>query len=415
VLVHARMSGPGGPAVAVRSHVATDVRHGEIVPLDARLAYDVKPLLDRHADGSGLTIAVIGFEQFIDSDIATFRKHYGLSGPAPIHHPVNGGLTDKEKKRNEHGEVSLDIEVISAIAPKAQIISYEATNIDGGAAGVAMIKAAIDGPADIISYSWGSCDYGPNVTSKKYPKEAKALREQRKQTEALLTKAQKQGVTVFVSSGDQGAYDCQRNDFSDHHVSTDYPSDSAHVVSVGGTLLSVRQDGTYFGEAAWEWPLTNGGGGGGVNPFDAAPKWQFDHNISHNRALPDVSASASPTSGWSVFAHADNCPNEDVGCWHTIGGTSAATPFWAASMLIAKQYADRGAGKRHCFLAPALYALAYGNPAYPPFHDVTVGSNRHFPANAGFDAATGLGSPDVWNIARDLGPLFKASPGLCTR
>ena len=117
--------------------------------------------------------------------------------------------------------------------------------------------------------------------------------------------------------------------------------------------------------------------------------------------MPDVAASASPASGWLV---------RDSGGWSNVGGTSAASPFWAASMLLAEQYARSQGVTRRCFLAPILYTLASTQQPYPPFHDVALGGNRYYDAKKGWDYATGLGSPDVWNLARDLTAYLRTHP-----
>ncbi|HEY4346581.1 MAG TPA: hypothetical protein VGM80_03255, partial [Gaiellaceae bacterium] len=83
-------------------------------------------------------------------------------------------------------------------------------------------------------------------------------------------------------------------------------------------------------------------------------------------------------------------------------------PFWAASMLLAEQYAAKHGVKKTCFLAPILYKLAYTKQPYPAFHDVTHGGNRHYDAGRGWDYATGLGSPDVYNLTRDLTAYIRA-------
>jgi subtilase family serine protease len=92
------------------------------------------------------------------------------------------------------------------------------------------------------------------------------------------------------------------------------------------------------------------------------------------------------------------------------GGTSAATPFWAASMLLIQQYANSHHAGRIGFADPILYALAKGGQPYPPFHDVTTGSNRYYGAHAGWDPATGLGSPNVYNLARDVVAYLQHHP-----
>jgi kumamolisin len=97
-----------------------------------------------------------------------------------------------------------------------------------------------------------------------------------------------------------------------------------------------------------------------------------------------------------------------------MSGTSAATPFWAASMSLAEQYARAQGVPSQCFLAPLLYRVAATRGPYSPaFHDIVYGSNRYYPAKTGWDYATGLGSPDVWNLARDLVAYLKANPSAC--
>ena len=80
-------------------------------------------------------------------------------------------------------------------------------------------------------------------------------------------------------------------------------------------------------------------------------------------------------------------------------GTSAATPFWATSMLIVQQYMQKQRVGPLCFAAPLLYALAERSWRYPPFHDITIGDNRFYQAEPGWDFATGWGSPEVYNLA----------------
>jgi kumamolisin len=120
-----------------------------------------------------------------------------------------------------------------------------------------------------------------------------------------------------------------------------------------------------------------------------------------HRGVPDVSAAADPDSGWLT---------RDYGNWDAAGGTSAATPFWAASMLLAHQYAGKQGVTRRCFLAPILYRLAAAHPS--DFHDVRAGGNRYYDAGPGWDYATGLGSPDVWNLSRDLTAYLRSHPCL---
>jgi hypothetical protein len=68
-------------------------------------------------------------------------------------------------------------------------------------------------------------------------------------------------------------------------------------------------------------------------------------------------------------------------------------------MLLVAQYVEHAGAGPLCFAAPLLYAIAEKASARPPFHDVTVGGNRYYDAGAGWDFATGWGSPNVYNLA----------------
>jgi kumamolisin len=364
-----------------------DLPHGTLRPDDALQAYDVAALRQKGIDGAGLTIAILSLEHFppevkeTRDDVSTFRSTIHASGPMPADVKVDGGGTVSDTS-----EDNLDLDVVSAIAPGAQIVNYEAPSTASGEVDI-FSKLVADGKVSIATFSWGICDKGLTPAF-------------RQAVESSLKLAVRRGITIFVASGDSGSYDCQRSDFSDHSLSVDFPADLPQVVAVGGTLLSVATDGSYFAEAGWEDPLSNAGGGGGVNGHDPAPSWQSGLSLGGgHRVLPDVSASASPASGWLV---------RDGGSWSSYGGTSAAAPFWAASMLLAEQYVRQQGVARRCFLAPILYRLASGKQPFAPFHDVRLGGDRYYDAGPGWDYATGLGSPDVYNVARDLAVYVRA-------
>jgi kumamolisin len=367
-----------------------DLPHDALRPDDAAIAYDLAPLRKQGIDGTGESIAVVSLERFppsvseTSSDVSTFRARFGARGPSPQDVKVDGGGTVSDLSEDD-----LDLDVASAIAPGAQIINYEAPETAAGEVDV-FSKIVADGKVGIVTFSWGLCDSSlPSGF--------------RQAVSRSLQLAAARGITVFVSSGDSGSYDCQRQNFSNHTLSVDFPSDLPQVVSVGGTLLSVATDGSYFTESGWENPLSDAGGGGGINIREAAPSWQQAAHLpgDGHRVVPDVSASASPASGWIV---------RDYGNWDSFGGTSASSPFWASSMLLAEQYAEKHGVKRRCFLAPILYRLATTPQPYPAFHDVRTGGNRFYSAKKGWDFATGLGSPDVYNLTRDLTAYLRSHP-----
>ncbi len=93
-----------------------------------------------------------------------------------------------------------------------------------------------------------------------------------------------------------------------------------------------------------------------------------------------------------------------------IGGTSLASPLWAAMMDITDQYVVANGGAHLGFVNPAVYQLVNSAQTYPPYHDITNGTNGAYNAGPGWDAVTGLGSPDLYNFARDLVPAHHATP-----
>ncbi len=369
--------------------VPADIPNGVITPRVSAAAYDIAPLHKFGLFGQGQTVAIISFASFHDSDVRKFDRDLGISGPAVKHRRVAGGSPVGAGA----DEVNLDIDTIRSIAPKAQIIDYEGPN--GGVSYADMINAIIaDGKADIASMSWTNCDDALNLNPADRVATLQALRA-----------AVARGITLFNSTGDAGSYDCQRHFPTVHRLTVGFPVDSPYVVAVGGTRLATNARGAYAREYGWEDPLSNGGGGGGLNPKDRRPPWQKGPGVTNKysngkRQIPDVAAAADPDSGFYVVFD---------GQGHGIGGTSAATPFWAGSTVLIRQLARRnhvGVGGNKTgklgFLAPTLYKLASSPQPFPPFHDVRAGGNRYYAAGPGWDFSTGLGSPDVWNLGRDI-------------
>ncbi len=354
-------------------------------PIDLAKAYDIIPLYEAGLLGDGQTIAIVSFDTFTASDIATYDKKFGIDGPPVQRISVGKPLT---VPGDGTVEVALDIEVVRAVAPHAQILNFEGKN--GSIDHADLIDAIVeDGRADIVTDSWGKCDMADSfsVGSRQHGLRA-------------MQAAAAAGISFFIASGDHGAFDCWSSDPSDHRESVDFPSAGPYSVAVGGTQLSVRADGTYLSEAGWEDYLTTGGSGGGNNPTEKRPVWQVgpgvDNEFSNGkRQSPDVAASAAVDSAYEIFA---TSPGE-AGRWSHVYGTSAAAPFWAASMLLIRQLAEqRGVGPLG-YVNPMLYALADSSQRDTIFHDVTRGGNLQQPAGPGWDYATGLGSPDVTALA----------------
>jgi subtilase family serine protease len=357
-----------------------DVPQGGLTPQNVALAYNIAPLHALGVLGHGLKIAVVAFSDFHPAEPATFVRRYALGGPEPRVIKIAGGGTIDEGT----AETNLDIDIVRGVAPAAQVLVYEAPNPTSVATVVNRIVA--DHLASVVTDSWGNCQLQTDRA------------EQSGDIKALES-AVAAGISVFAASGDEGAYDCQREDLSNHRLSVDWPAASASVVSVGGTRLYLAPDGSYVKEAGWEGALSRSGGGGGVASGVSRPRWQSAPGVrGRARGVPDVSADADPGTGWSAYSSKQ---------FQQAGGTSASTPFWAASTLLIEQYARNHGAGRLGYLNPLLYTLASTRHASGALHDITAGGNRYYQAAPGWDAATGLGSPNVYNLARDITALLK--------
>jgi kumamolisin len=351
-------------------------------PKDLAAAYDVSPLYGISGDGKGETIAVLSIGRVSLTDYASFSSQIGLpAGPTPLVRV----LSTPDKKDTTEG--ALDLETVHAIAPQAQIVDYETSwsNLAG-----AINTIADNNAISVVSASFSACDgYTPSQDDE-LPDGF------RSDVESALMAAAMKGDSFFFASGDSGAYACEQATPSDTTLSVGFPSDAPYAIAVGGTVLSLNANGSYQSETAWQDDASNQGGGGGLNPVDAAPPWQAAVQIAGvsngRRQTPDVSAAAGAASPTLVYDKGD-------GGFEPVWGTSAATPIWAASMLLVAQYAEHAGAGPLCFAAPLLYAIAEKASARPPFHDVTVGGNRYYDAGAGWDFATGWGSPNVYNLA----------------
>lgn len=362
------------------------VPSGGMGPVDLAKAYDIVPLYTAGYLGEGQVIAVVSFDTYNPDDITEFDKEYGIDGPAPKRVAIGKAVP---KPGNGAVEVTLDVEILRAVAPHAQILNFEGQN--GKVSQTDIFDAIVqDGRADIVSDSWGRCDTQGSFNTG-----------DRARGMASLQAAAAKGVSVFVASGDNGVFDCWARDPTDQRETVDYPSSSPYTISVGGTHLWVRDDGTYLSEAGWEDYLTTAGTGGGLNPTEKRPTWQkgpgVENDLSNgNRQSPDVAAAGDPETGYRIrFTD----PDSRTADWVQIGGTSAAAPFWAGSMALVRQLALHEGVGRLGFVDPMLYELAAGTDGATLFHDVAQGGNLDQTAGPGWDYATGLGSPDVTALA----------------
>jgi subtilase family serine protease len=113
------------------------------------------------------------------------------------------------------------------------------------------------------------------------------------------------------------------------------------------------------------------------------------------RGYPDIAADADPATGAYV------CYGNGTSCG-TIGGTSLSSPLWAGMLADINGYLAAQNLQPAGFLSPTLYQLATTTQPHAAFHDITSGTNGKYNATSGWDAVTGWGSPDLWNLAQDI-------------
>ena len=369
--------------------LAHAIRGSGLTPVDLLDAYDITALRKRGLTGAGETVVFIELEGYAQKDLDGFTQHFHLP---PMHPQLKAG----PRLPPEIGEAEMDLEVVHEIAPAAQLRVYTLDSTSTDADWLALQDRMVrENPGAIFSESLGKCDRWVD------PLHAHT---QARIGAHIYEQAAAAGDAVFAATGDAAAFDClEHGDLPRPPtvaLGTDFPAAIPWVTAVGGTRLSVRQDNTWYGETVWEYPSATQGTGGGVSAYFKMPPWQRGPGVQnlclnpHNmREIPDVSAVADPTSSPIVDVMGELGPGN---------GTSESAPVWAGMMALIDQYLKTQGLHRVGSLNPALYYLAMTRQRYPPFHDVTVGTNLYYPATPGYDMASGLGTPDAWNLARDL-------------
>ncbi|HUD02451.1 MAG TPA: S53 family peptidase [Candidatus Paceibacterota bacterium] len=308
----------------------------------------IKKAYNLPASGGHGTIVIVGAynDATLEADLAAFDKAFNL----PACTTANGCFTKHAMSASIASnsgwamETSLDVEWAHAVAPQAKILVVEATTPSGANLLKAVDYAASVKNASAISMSWGGAEFPEEVSMDSH----------------FVSTS---GAPFFASSGDNGA-------------GASWPASSPNVIGVGGTTLALTNNGSVASESAWS------GSGGGISAYEKEPTFQKNYSIPKAggmRAIPDVAYDADPSTGFPIYVK---------GAWHTVGGTSAGAPQWAAIAALgsgvtnAQLYADKSTGEH------AKY-----------FRDITSGSNGscgYFcDARMHYDYVTGLGSPQT--------------------
>lgn len=383
-------------------------------------------MADQPNVGTGVSVGVFELEDYSTKDIAAYQSCYGTKVSVGAV-KVDGGPKVKPDYRTGFGsESALDIEDLIGLVPQASLLVYQGPDVvDAKGNPVATSKNVLDVYAkmvndnrvQVISTSWGSCELDTDDTFM----DAENL---------IFQQAAAQGQTVTAAAGDDGSTDCLADAWDDDGdgindnpnttaLSVDDPAGQPYVLGVGGTTMPGAH-----GTSESTWNSEGGATGGGVShhfALDSLHGYQAGVDGSgYNdacqaapdtkcRQVPDVAALADPDTGYLI---ANGQASDGGQYWAVFGGTSGASPTWAALIAQADLDLSCAAGGPVGFVNPALYKL----PA-TAFRDITEGENYlpetgaqpygSYPAGAGYDLTTGRGTPHARSV---IPALCKAVP-----
>ena len=410
-LRHSYLRHPAGPRSALRPLVPSAIKSRALTPAFGTLTSgqigtdpfsgfsalspsDVKAaygLTGTTLTGAGQTLAVFELDTYTPSDVATYESSFGLPKVPLENVPVDPSDPNfPNTPGSGAGEVTLDIEIMGAIAPGvSKILVYESGNDDTSAVDQ-YTQIATDNRAKVISSSWGLA-------------ELESASSTRDAENTAFMQMAAQGQSIFCATGDEGAY-------ADYHtISVQDPASQPFMTGVGGTRLSVLTPGGAFqSESAWGSVAEAGrsalgaGGGGGVSAVWSIPTYQagIGGSSTTQRNVPDVSLDADPDTGYAFFIS---------GQWEVDGGTSVASPIWAGFTGLANQQRAKYGNGPLGFANYAIYPIGKGTNYNTGFHDVKDGTNNLSPlytAKTGYDNATGWGSFNGVGLL----PLFAPAP-----
>ncbi|WP_441251643.1 putative Ig domain-containing protein [Kitasatospora sp. McL0602] len=317
-------------------------------PADLTAAYRLP------AGGSGQTVAIVDAmdDPNAESDLAAYRANYGLPACTTANGcfrkiDQNGGTRYPSPDSGWAGEISLDVDMVSAVCPACHILLVEAASATTDDLGAAVNQAVAQG-AKFVSNSYGGSEDSSVVS-------------------ADSQYFNHPGVAITVSAGDS-------------NTGPEYPATSQYVTAVGGTALKRDSSARGWSETVWR-TSSSEGTGSGCSAYIAKPSWQKDTGCSR-RMEADVSAVADPATGVAVYQTYGGSG------WAVYGGTSASAPIIASAWALAGAPA---AGDR-----AGQYPYAHTGS----FNDVTSGNNGSCSvayfcnAGTGYDGPTGLGTPN---------------------
>jgi subtilase family serine protease len=325
-------------------HASAPVGYG---PADLKSAY----ALPSDTAGDQMTVAVVDAydDPAAESDLATYRKEFGLPACTTSNGcfrkvDQSGGHDFPEVDEGWAQEISLDLDMVSAVCPHCRILLVEATSASQANLGLA-VNTAVRLGADAVSNSYGGSDASDSSYGRYY---------------------HHAGVAITASAGDSG-------------YGVSYPASSKWVTAVGGTTLR-RSTRARRGWSEGVWA----GAGSGCSTRNSATWQESSTTGCDGRAVADIAAVADPATGVAVY---DSLTYENTEGWLTFGGTSAGAPIIAAAFALAGNTAD---------VVDGSYVWLHHRGGV---NDVTSGSNGECPterwctAHYGWDGPTGWGTP----------------------
>jgi len=421
-------SDPHQPTLKIGDKIKVEKKTGKIEgpyglhfmgPADFATIYNVQPLYDAGINGAGQTIAIVSRSSLVDpnygvdgiQDIRDFRSVMGL--PANDPEMIVNGDDPLVNSFNDTVEALLDVTWAGAVAPMAHIVVVASQSNFADGVDASAVYIVDHNLAPIMSTSFGSCEQNLGPVQNAF-------------YNALWQQAAAQGITAFVSSGDNGGAGCDDQSsgyFASNGVAVNGLASTPYNVAVGGTQFedtdnpdaywSVTSDPSnfksalgYIPEKVWNESSNDPfftslwAGSGGVSTVYAKPDWQTASGVPNDgqRDLPDISLAAAGHTGYAL-CFLGSCGFPDFVSLYSVGGTSASSPAAAGIMALVLQKMN---GQPQGLANYVFYNLAATSGVY---HDIVDGNNKvpdtnsqytvGYDAAAGFDLATGLGSFDA--------------------
>ncbi|GAA0889744.1 S53 family peptidase [Rhodanobacter soli] len=432
------------PATTCTGNPTATCTVGEFTVGDVANRYNINPLYRLGVNGKGSTVGIATLADFIPADAYAYWSAIGLpvkpNRITQVHVDGGGPLSGPAGS----GETSLDVEQSGGLAPWADIIVYDAPNTDAGFFDV-FNRAVSDNKVDSLSVSWGSPEifYFPQLNGGvDFTDELRAFHQ-------VFLEAAAQGISMFATSGDSGAYDTVRSlgglptDPVPPPLTADAPGSDPFITTAGGTTVpfsysfSGGPTASLTRESVWGWDYISSyfqtnfgvditdavfsvGGGGGVSVFWQLPRYQlftggirrseknqtllfppFDINYTlpanyRGRNEPDVSLNADPETGYSIVSSLDG-----PGLLTFFGGTSFVAPQLNGISALLRQSSHGRVG----FWNPQVYALQniFGYGPFSAFNDIRSGDNWFYVGKPGYEPGAGIGTLNVSNLAVFLG------------